>query len=113
MVSPAAAQIETTNGVVLFPAIPPIQCLSAIIFLLKFILFPVLIIDFVRAINSFLSIPWNCSAETKKAISASVRLLCEISEIRVCISSSESLSPINFFFIIRPPENKSAGKTST
>ena len=32
MVSPASAQIETTIGVVLFPAIPPIQCLSAIYF---------------------------------------------------------------------------------
>src|SRR3989344_1832893 len=39
---PATAQIETTMGVVLFPGIPPIQCLSAILFESHLIFFPVL-----------------------------------------------------------------------
>ena len=48
IVSPAAAQIETMIGVVLFPGTPPIECLSTINFFLNFILFAVLKIALIK-----------------------------------------------------------------
>ena len=74
-VKPAAAQIATTKGVVLFPAISPMQCLSAIYFPGNFNLEPVFTIALVRSIVSFIDIPFNFSAAVKYAISASVKLL--------------------------------------
>ena len=55
--NPAAAQIETTIGVVLFPETPPIQCLSTTNSSLNEILFPVFNIAFIKEIVSFMFIP--------------------------------------------------------
>ena len=58
-VSPAAAQIATAIGVVRFPAIPPIQCLSAIYFPENFNFAPVRTMAFVKSIVSFIVIPFS------------------------------------------------------
>ena len=49
-ISPAAAQIETTIGVVLLPGIPPIECLSTIslFFNFNFKIFPECSIELIR-----------------------------------------------------------------
>ena len=99
-IRPATAHIETTIGVVRFPAIPPILCLSAtILFLANFNLFPVFTIAFVRYTTSFIDIPLSFSAATKYAISASVKLFLTISNISVFNSSLDSSFPESFFFI--------------
>ena len=48
IINPAAAQIETTIGVVLFPGIPPMQCLSTTYLFLILKLFPDLNIAFTK-----------------------------------------------------------------
>ena len=78
-VRPTAAHIAMVIGVVLFPAIPPMQCLSATYLPLNFNFAPVFIIAFVRAIVSENFMPFSFSAAVKNAISASVRLLWTIS----------------------------------
>jgi len=98
-VNPAAAQIAMIIGVVRFPEIPPMQCLSAMYFPLNFNFAPVFTIAFVRLIVSSKSIPFNFSAAVKNAISASVKLLWTISEIKCIISFLFNFSPDNFFFI--------------
>jgi len=57
IVIPAAAHIATTIGVVLFPAIPPMECLSAIFFLFQERLLPVFAIASVRYFVSLKDIP--------------------------------------------------------
>ena len=57
IVIPSAAHIDTTIGVVLFPAIPPMQCLSAIIFLFISSRFPVSSIASVSHFVSLSDIP--------------------------------------------------------
>src|SRR3989344_2305760 len=51
--SPPAAQIGTTIGVVLFPGIPPIECLSAMILFFSLNVFPDFMIAFIRKIVSW------------------------------------------------------------
>lgn len=56
IVSPYAATMATTNGVVLLPGNPPMQCLSTTISLFQFSCFPEAIIAFVRSDISSISI---------------------------------------------------------
>ena len=68
IVRPAAAIIGTTSIVVLFPGIPPIQCLSTMISLgltLKSSCFPTATIAFVSPIVSFSSSLFMVHARTK------------------------------------------------
>ena len=112
-INPAAAQIATTTGVVRFPAIPPMQCLSAMYFPLNFNFAPVFTIASVKLIVSFVDIPLSFSVATKNAISASVKLLWTISEIRYVISSLVSGSPLIFFLISAVAPDISDALTST
>lgn len=112
-VSPAAAQIATTIGVVRFPAIPPIECLSAMYFPLNFNFAPVFAIALVRLIISLSLIPFNFSAAVKNAISASVKLLWTISETRYASSFLFSDSPFSFFLIKNDASESSDELTST
>ena len=112
-VSPTAAQIAMTIGVVRFPAIPPMQCLSARYLPLNFSLTPVFTIAFVSPITSSKSIPFSFSAAVKKAISASVKLFWTISDIRKFNSSLVNFSPFNFFLIRADASEISDELTST
>src|SRR3989338_5477539 len=87
IINPAEAHIDTTRGVVMFPAIPPMLCLSAT-FPLSLNFFPVLTIALIKYSTSFTDIPHLYIAETKYAISGSVSAFLTISEITFLISFS-------------------------
>ncbi len=102
--SPLAANIGTSIGVIPFPAVPPMECLSTTKSLLFFInlkskISPDSAIPLVIQYISSSVKPGLKKVDTKNATSVSLSLLEPISSIIATNSSSLSLCPDSFFLI--------------
>ncbi len=99
IVNPEAAIIGTKTIDVLSPGIPPIECLSHIIFLRVLNLFPVSTIAFEKLAASSIEIPLVCKAVINAVNSMSDNFLSTTSLTIFLILSNSNLAPAIFCFI--------------
>ena len=98
---PAAATIETTIGVILFPGTPPRLWKSNTGVLSNLIMSPVSAMAMVKSAISPMSIPLMYRAVSHADISILVSLFSRMSSTTAWISSLSSLSPSIFFLMER------------